>query len=114
MGNINIKKITHKELKMNYDDYILISIYTHIEDVILGTVFFSEEDYAIEKAIKNSKGIVFYGIDKYDIIYYQYIHDLYGKILGYDHLYFYENGLNEWLKLRRIYGNNEYPIFRYV
>ena len=117
MGNSSdkhIKKITHKELKENIDQYVLISIYTNIEDVIYGTVFFSEEDYYIEKALKDNKPIIFYGIDKYDIDYYKYLYNAYGKDLKYEHIYFYENGLKEWLLLHRIYGNHEYPIYRYV
>jgi hypothetical protein len=111
MGN-KINKITHKELKKNLDEYILISIYTHVEDVILGTVFCSEEDYYIENAIQKKQKIVFYGFDQKDVKYFNHLHAIYGKI--YDNIYFYENGLYEWMKLRRIYGNKEYPIFRYV
>lgn len=113
-SNKNIQKITYKELKQNYEQYILISIYTHIEDVIAGTAFFSEEEHYIEQAIKNNKKIIFYGINKNDINYYRYIHEIYGNTLGYENIYFYENGLDEWLKLRHIYGNDEYPIYRYV
>ncbi len=117
MGNIsdkNIKKINHKELKKNLNDYLLISIYTNLNDVIYGTAFFSEEDYEIEKALSLNKGIVFYGMDKEDIHYYKHLYEAYGKYIGYEHLYFYENGLSEWLLFHRLYGNVEYPIYRYV
>ncbi len=117
MGNIsdkNIKKINHKQLKNNMNDYLFISIYTNIGDVIYGTALFSDEDYEIEKALLNNKSIVFYGIDKDDIVYYKHLYELYKKHIGYDKLYFYENGLNEWLLFNRLYGNQEYPIYRYV
>ncbi len=110
----SIKKITYKEIKENYDQYVFISIYTDIEDVIQGTAFYSEEDIYIEKAIAEHKKIIFYGIDKYDICHYKYIYETYGKYIGYDNIYFYENGLKEWLTFYRIYGNKEFPIYRYV
>jgi hypothetical protein len=117
MGNVSdkhIKKINHKELKNNLMNYVLISIYTDIGDVIYGTVIVSEEDYEIEKALIEKKGIVFYGIDKRDIAYYKHLYEAYGKYIGYENLYFYENGLNEWLLFHRLYGNEEYPIYSYV
>jgi hypothetical protein len=117
MGNISdkhIKKITHKELRNNNDEYVLINIYTDVEDVIHGTILVSEEDYYIDKALKENKKIVFYGYDKYDIKYYKHIYEVYGPLIGYEHLYFYENGLKEWVLFNRLYGNNEYPIYRYV
>ncbi len=117
MGNIldkNIKKINHKELKKNIKDYLLISIYTNLNDVIFGTAFFAEEDYEIEKAINLKKGIIFYGMNKKDIIYYKHLYETYSKYIGYDNIYFYENGLDEWILFHRLYGNDEYPIYRYV
>jgi hypothetical protein len=117
MGNVsdkNIKKINHKQLKQKLADYLLISIYTNVEDVIHGTVYFAEEDYEIEKALIEKKAIVFYGINQKDIKYYKYLYKEYEKYIGYDNIYFYENGLDEWLLFNRIYGNHEYPIYRYV
>ncbi len=117
MGNSSskyVKKISHRTLKKNLHEYVLISIYTNIEDVIYGTIFFSEEDYYIEKAIKENKKIVFYGLDKYDIDNYYYLYEIYGPIIGYNNLYFYENGIKEWLLFHRLYGNEEYPVYRYV
>jgi hypothetical protein len=117
MGNIsdkNIKKINRVQLKKNHSNYLFISIYTDVEDVIYGTALFSEEDYEIEKAILEKKGIVFYGISSQDVVYYKYMYNVYGKYIGYDNMYFYENGLSEWLLFNRLYGNDEYPIYRYV
>lgn len=117
MGNVSdkhIKKLTHKELKHIYRECLLISIYTELHDVIKGTVFVNEEDYYIDKALKEKKKIVFYGFDEKDIYYYKCIYEVYAPVIGYDCLYFYENGLKEWLIFHHIYGNDEYPIYRYV
>ena len=91
------------------NDCILIN--TLKEDMqhclILNTVHAKQEVLAVEKALKENKPFVIYGMNHYDASLLRKYQQL--KNLGAVLIYVYGGGMFEWLMLQDIYGNELFP-----
>ena len=91
------------------NDYLLIN--TLKEDMqhclIINTIPAKQEVSAVEKALKDNKPFVIYGMHHYDSTLLRKYQQL--KNLGAGIIYVYGGGMFEWLLLQDIYGDEEFP-----
>lgn len=91
------------------NDYLLIN--TLKEDMqhclIINTIPAKQEVSAVEKALRDNKPFVIYGMHHYDSTLLRKYQQL--KNLGAGIIYVYGGGMFEWLLLQDIYGDEEFP-----
>jgi hypothetical protein len=90
------------------NDYLLIN--TLNEDIqhclIINTIHAKQEVSSVEKALKENKPFVIYGMHHYDSSLLRKYQQL--KKLGAGLIYVYGGGMFEWLLLQDIYGNEQF------
>ena len=90
------------------NDYLLIN--TLNEDMqhclIINTIHAKQEVSSVEKALKENKPFVIYGMHHYDSSLLRKYQQL--KKLGAGLIYVYGGGMFEWLLLQDIYGNEQF------
>ena len=103
IGFEDMQKFTKK------NEYMFIN--TLKEDMqhclILNTIHANEEVLAVEKALRDNKPFVIYGMNHYDSSLIRKYQQL--KNLGAALIYVYGGGMFEWLMLQDIYGNELFP-----
>ena len=116
MGNTqSMRKINFEDMQTvtkNPEIYLLINtlpLGDHQSCLIHGTVSSTQEESAINKYLKENKGvkIIVYGKNCND----DNVQKKYQQLLslGFYNVYAYSGGLFEWLMLQDIYGFNEFP-----
>jgi hypothetical protein len=120
MGNINSTKINYEDVQYvlkNPDSYLLINTLLESEQdcLILNTINSQNEEIIINKYLNNGKKdikIIIYGKNCND----EKIYNKYKQLssLGFSNLFIYTGGIFEWLMLKDIYGENEFPTTKNV
>ena len=112
LWNIPSKSLIQFEQMQQYikfQDYVVIN--TLKEDMqhclIENTILAKNEVSAVEKALKESKPFVIYGMHYYDASLLRKYQQL--KNLGVEFIYVYGGGMFEWLLLQDIYGKDQFP-----
>ena len=116
MGNTqSMRKINFEDMQTvtkNPEIYLLINTLTsghHQCCLIHGTVNSNQEEMAINKYLKENKGvkIIIYGKNCND----ESVQKKYQQLmsLGFYNVYAYQGGLFEWLMLQDIYGQDMFP-----
>ena len=112
LWNIPSKSLIQFEQMQEYSksqEYVLIN--TLKEDMqhclIENTILAKNEIVAVEKALKQNKPFVIYGMHYYDASLLRKYQQL--KNLGVEFIYVYGGGMFEWLLLQDIYGKDQFP-----